>query len=382
MRVMFEIGRAVYCTLLLATLASITLAQNVLEDPLLTDSQGVHQDEKREGIGSAVDNLYQETYRPQFHFSAKENWLNDPNGLVYYKDEYHLFFQHNPTGIDWGNMTWGHAVSTDLLHWKQLPNAIEPDDLGTIFSGSAVVDWNNTSGFQTGTEKVLVAFYTSAGDYAAEKKAFTQSIAYSNDRGRTWTKYEGNPVIGHIEGHNRDPKVIWHEPTQRWVMALYLDGNKFALLGSTNLKEWAPLCEIEMPGVTECPDLFELPVDGNPENMKWVFWGGNGNYVIGSFDGTNFTKETEPLQSEWGRNGYAGQTWSDIPGGRREKAPNPVDEERPFPGDAVQPANVVPVRSYPPELSGRNPPLPPTGTGDREDPRTASRMVWSRSRSG
>jgi sucrose-6-phosphate hydrolase SacC (GH32 family) len=321
-----------YCILLFASLTSITSTQNVGEDPLIADSPVVHQNEKREGILSIVDNVYQETYRPQFHFSARENWLNDPNGLVFYDGEYHMFFQHNPTGIDWGNMTWGHAISPDMLHWTQLPNAIEPDELGTIFSGSAVVDWKNTSGFQTGNEKVLVAFYTSAGDFAPEPKPFTQSIAHSNDRGRTWTKYEGNPVIGHIEGQNRDPKVIWHEPTGKWVMALYLDGNKYALLGSKNLKEWESLCEIEMPGVSECPDLFELPVDGSTDYWKWVFWGGNGNYVIGSFDGTTFTKETEPFRSEWGRNAYAGQTWSDVPAEDGRKLQILWMRGDPFPG--------------------------------------------------
>src|SRR4030042_838165 len=137
---------------------------------------------------SIADVLYNEKYRPQFHFTPEKNWTNDPNGLVYYKGEYHLFFQHNPTGINWGNMTWGHAVSTDLIHWKQLPNAIEPDELGTIFSGSAVVDWKNTSGFQSGAESVLVAFYTSAGSHAPKKGPFTQSIDSRNDRGRTWNK--------------------------------------------------------------------------------------------------------------------------------------------------------------------------------------------------
>ena len=164
-----------------------------------------------------IQTAYKETYRPQFHFTPKTNWTNDPNGLIHYKGEYHLFFQHNPSGIDWGNMTWGHAVSRDLVHWKQLPHAIYPDELGTIFSGSGVVDWKNTGGFQTGDEAVLVNFYTSAGNHAPEPVPFTQSIAYSNDRGRSWIKYEGNPVIEHIVASNRDPKVIWHEPTEKWV---------------------------------------------------------------------------------------------------------------------------------------------------------------------
>ncbi len=266
---------------------------------------GVYADEK-------VSNLYNETYRPQFHFTPKINWTNDPNGLVYYKGEYHLFFQHNPVGINWGNMTWGHAVSKDLMHWKQLDHALAPDDLGTIYSGSAVVDWKNTSGFQTGKENVLVAFYTSAGAHAPVKVPFTQSIAYSNDRGRTWVKYDKNPVIGHIRAENRDPKVVWYEPTKEWVMALYLDHNDFILLTSKDLKKWTKIQDIKLTGSSECPDFFEMPVDGDKNNRNWVFWGGNGKYMVGSFDGRKFTPETEILNSVSGKY-YAAQTWSDIP---------------------------------------------------------------------
>ncbi|MBA7487211.1 Levanase [subsurface metagenome] len=258
--------------------------------------------------------LYQEVYRPQFHFTAKKNWLNDPNGLVYYEGEYHLFFQHDPSSIDRSNKAiWGHAVSSDMIRWKQLANAIEPDELGMIFSGSGVVDWDNTAGFQSGKERAMVNIYTSAG------KLFIQSIAYSNDRGRTWRKYEKNPVLGHIIGENRDPKVIWHASSKRWVMALYLDGNDYALFASPNLKEWRRLCDIYLPGSSECPDIFELPFDGDKEKTKWVFWGANGNYIMGTFDGRIFRRESEVLQSDWGANFYAAQTWSDIPSsdGRR-----------------------------------------------------------------
>jgi sucrose-6-phosphate hydrolase SacC (GH32 family) len=264
------------------------------------------------GKGIPAGALYNEKYRPQFHFTPRENWTNDPNGLVYYKGEYHLFFQHNPFGINWGNMTWGHAVSRDLMHWRQLPNAIEPDELGTIYSGSAVVDWGNTAGFQTGREKVLVAFYTSAGEHAPAKKPYTQSIAYSNDRGKTWVKYKHNPVIGNIRGSNRDPKVIWHEPTGTWIMALYLNKDNFALLSSKNLKDWTQLQELKMPGSSECPDFFELAVDGDRENTRWVYWGADGKYLLGSFDGQKFTSEGGPFESRVG-NHYASQTYSDIP---------------------------------------------------------------------
>ncbi len=262
-----------------------------------------------------VENLYNEIYRPQFHFTAKNGWLNDPNGLLYYKGEYHLFFQHNPFGTEWGNMTWGHAISSDILHWKQLENAIEPDESGTIFSGSGVVDQKNTAGFQTGDEKALVCIYTSAGgtSEASKGKPFTQSIAYSNDCGRTWIKYEKNPVVPHIVGSNRDPKVIWHEPTERWVMALYLDGNEYMILTSPDLKDWTGQSTVHLSGAGECPDIFELPVDSDPDNKKWVFWGANGNYLIGNFDGARFHPESEVLRTELGPNSYAAQTWSDIP---------------------------------------------------------------------
>jgi sucrose-6-phosphate hydrolase SacC (GH32 family) len=264
--------------------------------------------------------LYHERYRPQFHFTAAKNWLNDPNGLVFYQGEYHLFFQHNPTGINWGNMTWGHAVSSDLVHWRQLEHALLPDKLGTMFSGSAVVDWNNTTGFKTGAESPLVAIYTSAGGSSAESKGarFTQSIAWSNDRGRAWQKYEQNPVLPHIVGGNRDPKVIWHEPTKRWIMALFLDGEKYALFGSPNLKQWEKLSDLPAIGGSECPDLFPLAAPGS-EQPKWIFWAANNRYLIGEFDGVDFRPDGPPQQFEYGANYYAAQTYSDIPSadGRR-----------------------------------------------------------------
>ncbi|HUV62996.1 MAG TPA: GH32 C-terminal domain-containing protein [Sedimentisphaerales bacterium] len=262
-----------------------------------------------------AENLYNEKYRPQFHFSSKRGWHNDSNGLVYYKGEYHLFYQHNPYGIQWGNMTWGQAVSRDLVHWQELPDAIHPDATGNIHSGSGVVDRMNTSGLQKGDDKVLILFYTAAGgrNLWSTDEPFTQAMVYSTDAGRTWTKYENNPIVEHIQGRNRDPKVIWHEPSRRWIMALYLDKNDYVLLGSEDLANWTRLSTITMPGVAECPDFFEMPLDGAANRSKWVFWGGNGKYLVGDFDGTTFTPETEPLRSEWGTNCYAGQTWSDVP---------------------------------------------------------------------
>jgi fructan beta-fructosidase len=266
--------------------------------------------------------LYGETFRPQFHFTATKGWLNDPNGMVWYAGEYHLFFQRCPDRLDSdGIMTWGHAVSTDMVHWKEIADALLPDKLGSMWSGSAVVDWDNTSGFQTGAEKPMVAMYTAAGGVNPESKGrpFTQCIAYSNDRGRTWTKYAGNPVIPHIIGGDRDPKVIYDARARHWVMALYLDKDAYGLFTSPDLKRWTQTQTLTIPGCSECPDFFPLPLDGDPKNEKWVLTGANGRYVVGGFDGATFTPETKPEAEDTGGNYYAVQTFSDIPSadGRR-----------------------------------------------------------------
>jgi sucrose-6-phosphate hydrolase SacC (GH32 family) len=264
---------------------------------------------------------YGEKYRPQFHFTPKTNWMNDPNGLVFYKGDYHFFFQYNPSGINWDNMTWGHAVSKDLVHWTQLENAILPDKLGTIYSGCAVVDWENTSGFGTADSKAMVCIYTAAGEHntAGEKGVpYTQCLAYTTD-GRKFTKYDENPVLPHVMGSNRDPKVIWYAPQKKWVMALYLDGDAFALFESKDLKAWTKLQDIKIPGHFECPDFFPMPVDGKKDNQKWVFTAANGDYLIGTFDGKVFTTDGNAIRADYGANYYAVQTYSDIPAadGRR-----------------------------------------------------------------
>jgi sucrose-6-phosphate hydrolase SacC (GH32 family) len=269
-----------------------------------------------------ADDLYQEALRPQFHFSSRRGWNNDPNGLMYYRGQYHLFYQHNPYGWKWGNMHWGHTVSADLLHWRELGDALYPDALGTIYSGSGVVDWVNTTGFQQGADAPLVCIYTAAGGTSPEsaEQPFTQSLAYSSDGGASWRKYAGSPVLGHLAGRNRDPKVIWHAPTARWIMALYLDKNAYALFASADLKTWTRLQDIEAPGATECPDFFPLAVDGDPAEVKWVFWGANATYLVGRFDGAAFTAEQPAQRYDWcDRATYAAQTWSDIPSedGRR-----------------------------------------------------------------
>ena len=245
---------------------------------------------------------YQEPFRPQFHFTPAQNWMNDPNGLVYYKGEYHLFYQHNPFGNTWGHMSWGHAVSRDLVHWKHLPVAIAEDEgREAIFSGSAVVDHRNTSGFGTRRNPPMVAVYTSA-----RPDDQNQSLAYSTDRGRTWTKYAGNPVLDDADREFRDPKVFWYEPERKWVMVLAKAvQRKVAIYESKDLKSWRHLSDFgpanAVAGIWECPDLFQLPVDGDRRNKKWVMVvslnpgsiaGGSGTqYFVGDFDGKRFTAD-------------------------------------------------------------------------------------------
>jgi fructan beta-fructosidase len=273
------------------------------------------------GPGRATDSgstgLYHETYRPQFHFSANQGWLNDPNGLVYYQGVYHLFFQHDAKHLTSKIQSWGHATSPDLVHWTQVDDAIKADQLYRIWSGSAVVDWNNTAGLQVGSEKTLVALYTAAA--FAKQEPYAQRLSFSTDKGMTWTPYSGNPVLPTQAPHNRDPKVIWYEPTKSWILALYKQKSNYALFSSPDLKTWKFLQEFTVPKSAECPDFFEIAVNGDPTHKKWVFIGANGHYLVGTFDGTKFTPEVGPFPEDDGKNFYAGQTFSDIPAadGRR-----------------------------------------------------------------
>lgn len=245
---------------------------------------------------------YREPWRPQFHFSPPRNWINDPNGLVFYAGEYHLFYQYNPFGDRWGHMSWGHAVSRDLVHWTHLPVALAEADGVMIFSGSAVVDGENTSGFGRPGRPPLVAIYT--GHHTGRPRQ-DQRLAYSTDRGRTWTPYAGNPVLDIGEADFRDPKVFWHAPSRRWVMVVaWPVQRKVRLYGSPNLKTWTHLSDFGPAGATtgiwECPDLFPLPIESAPRRTrKWVLIvnigsgapaGGSGcQYFVGDFDGTRFT---------------------------------------------------------------------------------------------
>lgn len=281
-----------------------------------------------------IKTLYKEKHRPQFHYSPEKKWMNDPNGMVYFEGEYHLFYQYHPFGTTWGPMHWGHAVSKDLIRWEHLPIALFPDEYGTIFSGSAVVDWNDTTGFFQG-EAGLVAIYTSHDMYPGTgRPRQRQCLAYSNDNGRTWVKYEGNPVLADESITDyRDPKVFWHEESQKWVMIL-ATGQTVTLYTSLNLIEWEYSSEFghqagSHDGVWECPDLFELTVDGDESNKRWVMLvsigdnpsfeeGSRTQYFIGKFDGKTFVNENSDdtlLWLDFGRDNYAGVSWSDIPEG-------------------------------------------------------------------
>ena len=274
-------------------------------------------------LSDTFDTGNREKFRPTYHFSPLYGWMNDPNGMVYKDGEYHLFYQHNPYGSKWGNMHWGHAISKDLINWEHRPDAITPDALSTIFSGSAVVDTDNTAGFGSGA---IVAIYTQNSDRQV------QSIAYSTDNGRSFTKYENNPVLTSDARDFRDPKVFWHKETQRWIMLLAV-GQEMQIFSSSNLKDWAFESSFgegqgAHGGVWECPDLFELPVDGTNEK-KWVllcnlnpggpFGGSATQYFVGTFNGKEFVNESPSKTKwmDWGKDHYATVTWSDAPDNRR-----------------------------------------------------------------
>jgi fructan beta-fructosidase len=268
--------------------------------------------------------IYQEALRPVYHYTARRGWINDPNGMVYYNGEYHLCYQHNPYGWNWENMHWGHAVSTDLVHWKELPEALYPDRLGNIFSGSTVVDTNNTAGFGAGA---LVSFYTSAGAKSYWKanptlwavrmsagQPFTQSLAYSTDGDRTFKKYGGNPVIPNLAGgDNRDPSVIWYVPGHKWVMSLWLKNHDYGFFSSTDLIHWKQTSTFTFPDRTEVPELFALPLDGNPAHTKWILLVEYGAYYVGTFDGNAFTPQSDICWLQGGNNFGSEQVFRNIP---------------------------------------------------------------------
>ena len=292
-------------------------------NPLIDDPKEEQPTNKPEE--PTANSGYDEQYRPQIHYTPAKNWINDPNGMVYVDGTYHLFYQYNPQGNVWGNMSWGHATSTDLMHWKEQPVALTRDALGAIFSGSCVIDKNNTSGFGA---NAMVALYTSAGETGDVAGKQQQSIAYSTDGGKNFTVYSGNPVIKNNDDNLRDPKVFWHEASKKWIMAL-AKGWKMGIefYGSTDLKSWQHLSTFftELKGHPslqwECPDLLQM-------GDKWVLLvsvnpggplvGSGMMYFTGQFDGTTFTADEReyPLWLDYGMDNYAGVTWSNT-GDRR-----------------------------------------------------------------
>ncbi|MBN8681094.1 MAG: glycoside hydrolase family 32 protein [Chitinophagales bacterium] len=288
---------------------------------------------------------YREPHRPQLHFSPKANWMNDPNGMVFFEDEYHLFYQYYPDSNVWGPMHWGHAVSKDLMHWQHLPIALYPDSLGYIFSGSAVVDWKNSSGFGKNGKPPLVAMFTyhnMAHEKAGRKDFQYQGIAYSNDNGRSWTKYSGNPVIPNKDKIQdfRDPKVIWDEASRQWVM-VFAAFDHVKIWTSPDLKNWIHRSDFGKEsgahgGIWECPDLLPMKTEDGTE--KWVLLvsinpgapnGGSGTqYFVGDFDGVSFrpdpafaadTPKGRGVWLDYGRDNYAGVTWSDLPAAQNRR---------------------------------------------------------------
>ncbi len=262
---------------------------------------------------------YEQPLRPQFHFSSKRGWINDPNGMLFDGKQYHLFFQHNPKHTEWGNMTWGHAVSQDMVHWKQLKHALLPYKVdgrsGTIFSGTAVIDHNNSLGKQVGDQKTIVAFFT----FANEPK-FYQAMAYSTDGGNTFTYWNDGRAVVENQGFDngeRDPKVFWHEPSQQWVMALWvqLKPGRIRWFTSKNLVDWEFTSDLMRDWAYECMDVVFLPVDGDKNNMKCLIYDASFDYEVGSFDGKQFHSETQPLLNMRG-NFYAAQTFNNMPDGR------------------------------------------------------------------
>ncbi len=282
----------------------------------------------------ALESGFDQPYRPQYHFSPRRNWTNDPNGLVYFDGEYHLFFQYNPFGNEWGHMSWGHAVSRDLLHWDELPVALPEQNGIMIFTGSTVIDQYNSSGFCTGGKPCLVAVYTGHTPAAHKRALQTQNLAYSNDRGRTWTKYSANPVLNLGLADFRDPKVFWSDESGRWVMLVSVpDDHKVLIYGSRDLKHWERLSDFGPAGATggqwECPELFRLQVDGQATKTRWVLkvglnpgglQGGSGEqYFVGRFNGTRFVNDNPAsvtLWTDYGKDCYCALTFNGLPQGR------------------------------------------------------------------
>lgn len=256
-------------------------------------------------------NLWKEPLRPEVHFTVKNGWNNDPNGLVYRDGIYHMFYQYNPAAPVWGNMHWGHAVSRDLLHWEEKDIALFPDTLGTMYSGSAITDEKNASGFGAGT---MLLYYTAAGcnSIRSSGQKFTQCLACSKD-GEIFVKYDGNPIVPHIEAANRDPKVVYVEEIDKYIMALYRAECRYQLLSSSDLVHWKEFQEILLYDDAECPDLFTLKCGGK---KYWILMGAKDTYIVGHFEKNRFVIDNSEKKLTHLKMSYAAQSFSGIPGGR------------------------------------------------------------------
>ncbi len=329
---------------ILCTLFFLWLSANNLLAQETKQNQDFQTFESYKNVG------YNQTLRPQFHFTSLKNWINDPNGLVWYDGEYHLYFQHNPLNLKWEpGLVWGHAVSSDMVHWTQLPHAIYPPvGSGGVYSGTAVVDNNNILRKQKGKVKTLVAYFTAKGG---------QCGAYSTDKGRTYQFLnEGNPLVMNPDYKGaRDPKVLWHEASKRWVMVLWVQKvenegtpdekpGRVRFYNSKNLIDWTLTSELNRNWAYECMDFVELPIDGNENNKKWLLYDASFDYEIGDFDGEKFSSDTKSYLGDYGpKNFYAGQTFSNSPdnrtvmmgwmngGGIFQKASMPFNQQMSFP---------------------------------------------------
>ncbi len=280
--------------------------------------------------------VYSDVVRPKFHYTSEQGFFNDPNGLLYYNENYHMFYQWNPYGVTAGNTSWGHCISKDCFHWEELEPAIVCDrEDGCIFSGSGVVDDQNVSGLQEGEEPPILLFYTATGYrfpplryfrknfdaffWESEKKYTKQCIAFSTDGGKSFQKYKENPILEQICPLNRDPKVVWNEEIKKWIMILFLSEHSYQLFFSNNLLKWDKGQIIKTKESAECPDLFSLPVDGNPDKLKWVLWTAPENYQIGHFEDCTFVKESEIIcdkavfAGRYASGYYAAQTFYGVP---------------------------------------------------------------------
>ncbi|MCK5174090.1 MAG: glycoside hydrolase family 32 protein [Planctomycetes bacterium] len=298
--------------------AALALPGNEMFAVAKADLAPGQMDPSHRTFASYLDVGYDQSHRPQFHFTSRKNWLNDPNGLVYYDGEWHLFFQHYALGLGSGTKTWGHAVSRDMVHWKQIPHAILPYSNGAIWSGTAVIDHHNSLGRQIGDTKTMVAYFTKT-----HQPGFFQAAAYSTDKGRTFTLINKGEALVANQGYSRgerDPKVFWNKQNKKWVMVLILGGGRpstIRFFESDNMVDWEIAGEIKRRWAAECIDMFELSVDGDKNNSKWVLADASYDYEVGNFDGKVFSSDEKNYQGDLGsRCFYASQVFNNAPNGR------------------------------------------------------------------